>query len=225
MHLRSFTRVCATSLLTTLVAASAGAQVLDGSFEQHQVGSTNQYQYSRFQAGPPTTPAARFSSPWFFGASTGLINGTGSAFNTLGSIPDGSQVAFFQGKGSFIEQAIRGLTPGRYTLSFYTAGRQNSGCCDGNTSFNVTYRGTVIGSSTTSSFDQWTLNTFTFNALAGPGELRFVNTSTSGDHTFFLDAVSIGSITSQATTAPEPATIALVGSGLVTLLVMRRRRA
>ena len=63
-------------------------------------------------------------SPWTFTGGAG-ISANGSGF-TAGNppAPQGSQVAFLQGTGSF-SQAVAGWAAGSYRLTFYAAQRGN----------------------------------------------------------------------------------------------------
>src|SRR5207302_765710 len=82
-----------------------------------------------FEASPVAAGQFTYSAPgsaWTFGGSPGSGSGlsaNGSAF-TRGNpdAPQGSQVAFLQGRGSF-SQAVAGWAAGSYRLSFLAARR------------------------------------------------------------------------------------------------------
>jgi len=134
-------------------------------------------------------------TPWTFSAKSGNngsgIAGNGSAFTSSNSnAPEGVQVAFLQGTGSSISQALTGLVSGaNYTVTFSAAQRATTNI-NGQT-WQVQLDGNVIGSyappqSATAYIDY----TASFTATATSQTLAFVGTDTrGGDNTIFIDNV------------------------------------
>jgi hypothetical protein len=216
MRLPVIARVTAAIVLS---ASAAGAQLQNGSFESPSVAGGH-----ALPGGTDYDYLLGLQNSWLYTLGTGLINTAGgpTAFNSPPAT-DGVQVAFLQGTGATISQVVTGLTAGgSYTLTFDVAGRFNSGCCDGNTNYEVLFGGLLIGSGSTTSFQPFTPQSYTFTSLLSVGALAFVNTSGLGDHTFFIDDVTLTADAS--TTAPEPATFALLGGGLLGLVGVARRR-
>ena len=125
---------------------------------------------------------------WTFNDKAG-VQKNGGAFGAAAA-PEGVQTAFLQsvnGVHGEISQSIA-FDVGTYSLSFEAAKRTTSG---GTQSFDVFYDATLIGSYTpiSGSFIAYTTNNFT--ATAGNHTIKFVGTSTSGDNTDFIDAVTI----------------------------------
>jgi hypothetical protein len=207
MRIGSFARLYAVALVS-LSTATAGAQVQNGSFEVNNIGAGN-YQY-----------LSGLNASWTFFRGAGLINTSvgSTAFNALPAV-SGDQIAFVQGNGSYIEQVLSSLSAGTYSLGFYSAGRQSGGSYDGTTSYAVSFGGIVVGNETTASYDSWRQYLITVSA-AGPSVLRFENTSAAGDHTFFIDDVSLTAVTS----TPEPASMALLATGLIGVAGVVRRK-
>ena len=136
-------------------------------------------------------PTAR---PDRHGPSPGCGNGSGVTGNGSGftsgnpSAPQGSQVAFLQGKGS-ITQSVAGWAAGSYTLSFDAARRGNYG---GVEDFEVLVDGNVVGTFKPTSTSYQALTTGSFTVPAGANTVEFLGLNTAGgDDTDFLDAVSV----------------------------------
>lgn len=194
--------------LVALSATTAGAQVQNGSFESPNIGAG--YQYFSGLVGS-----------WDFVGGAGIVNTSGgpTAFNAPAAV-DGNQVAFIQGNGSYVEQMLPTLVAGTYQLGFHTVGRQSSGSYDGTTSYAVYLGNAMIFSGSTTSFDSWISYMITVPAT-GPGALRFENQSAAGDHTFFLDDVTLAQ---QTVATPEPASLVLIATGLLGVMGVARRK-
>ena len=152
------------------------AQFQDGGFEAPSLGSgTSAYQYD---------PAA---SPWSFVGGAG-VSGNGSAFTSGNpSAPQGSQVAFLQGTGSFSQQVT--LTAGTYAVNFSAAQRANM---SGNSqTFQVLVDGTAVDKFTPYN-SLYTTFTTNFTVAAGIHTVTFVGLNPNGgDNTAFIDQASI----------------------------------
>ena len=185
------------------VVQAASIAVSDASFESHQVAN---YQYSPQLSG--------YLPGWTFGPGTGLTPGN-TDFNSPSNIPDGTQVAFLQGDGSNVSQAIDGFAAfTTYTVNLFIGTRFANGGYDGNADVGVSIDGTQIGQTTgLSSSTYFSEYSYSFTVYNTPGthSLSIFNISAPGDHTAFVDNVSIESV------APEPATFALFGIAILGL--------
>ena len=167
-----------TSSAVSQVVNQATPSIGDPGFEQVVVGA-GQFQYD------PT------GSSWVFTGSSG-ISGNNSGF-TSGNppAPQGVQVAFLQGTGSFT-QSVTGWAAGSYVLTFDAAQRGNFGVSQQN--LEVLIDGSVVGTFTPSSTSYQGYSTASFTVTAGTHTIEFQGwDSAGGDNTAFIDAVSISS--------------------------------
>ena len=128
-------------------------------------------------------------SPWVFTGGSG-ISGNNSGF-TSGNppAPQGVQVAFLQGTGSFT-QSVTGWAAGSYVLTFDAAQRGNFGVSQQN--LEVLIDGSVVGTFTPSGTSYQSYSTVVFTVTAGTHTIEFKGLdSAGGDNTAFIDAVSI----------------------------------
>jgi hypothetical protein len=170
------------------LSAVSISSVGDSGFEQVAVG-TGKFQYD------PT------GSPWAFSGSSG-ISGNNSGF-TAGNppAPQGSQVAFLQGTGSFT-QSITGWAPGCYVLTFNAAQRKNSQATQQN--FSVLIDGRAVGTFTPSSTSYQSYSTAAFTFTGGPHTITFQGLdSAGGDNTAFIDQVAIAPASTPEIGDPE----------------------
>lgn len=134
---------------------------------------------------------------------------------------DGSQSAEVDGSTfDTLSQTVSGLTVGaRYTLSWAYGSRPGSGP----QRLDVSFGGTSIATNTSDGSGNvvvWTPNSYTVVANATSETLSFAALDVGGASSVGneLDAVSL-------TAVPEPASLCLVGSGLLGLRLFRRKRA
>jgi hypothetical protein len=208
------TALAATGLLSG--AKVSHAQIVqNGSFETPAVAA-NGFEYD---------PSG---GTWTFTGPSGIVNGTGSGFVPPSAAPAGQQVAFLQfgadGTQGSISQSITLPTTGAYQLTFDAGARVDRG---GNTIFNVFLGSSTIGTVTTTTAQAYTPETFTFTASAGTYDFGFAfdPTQPAGDNTALLDVVQINPVTTTpVTTTPEPSSMALLGSGLLGIAPLVRRR-
>jgi hypothetical protein len=152
--------------------------ISDAGFEQVPVGA-GQFQYR---------PAG---SPWTFTGSAGIA-GNHSGF-TSGNppAPEGVQVAFLQGTGSF-DQSVAGWAAGTYTLSFSAAQRGNHQAS--RQDFSVLVDGVVVGVFTPSGTSYQSYTTTAFSVSTGSHTIEFRGLdSAGGDNTAFIDQIVVSS--------------------------------
>jgi streptogramin lyase len=160
------------------LAAAAAPALGDAGFESPAVGSGS---FGAFQYDPAGTP-------WAFVGNAGIA-GNGSGF-TAGNpnAPEGAQVAFLQGNGSF-RQTIAGLAAGTYQLSFQAAQRGNFQASRQN--FRVLVDGLAVGFFTPEGTAYSALAT-TFTVGAGAHTITFQGLNgAGGDNTAFIDDVRL----------------------------------
>jgi hypothetical protein len=138
--------------------------------------------FGSFQTDPAGTP-------WTFSGSAGVA-GNGSGF-TAGNpnAPEGTQVGFLQGTGSF-SQTVAGLAAGTYQLSFQAAQRGNFN--QGGQDFQVLVDGVVVGTFKPVSAGYSSLTTAAFTVTAGAHTITFRGLdSAGGDNTALIDNVQL----------------------------------
>ena len=168
--------LASTTATTKADITPASLTVIDPGFEQPVVG-TGAFEYD------PT------GSPWVFTGGSG-ISGNNSAF-TSGNppAPQGVQVAFLQGTGSFT-QSVTGWAAGSYVLTFDAAQRGNFGVSQQN--LDVLIDGSVVGTFKPSSTSYQGYSTASFTVTAGTHTIEFQGLdSAGGDNTAFLDQVAV----------------------------------
>ncbi len=168
-----------TALLDQVSIYSAPTQIgfSDPGFEIPSVGMGN------FKLDPT-------GSAWSFTGGAGLA-GNGSGY-TIGNpnAPQGSQVAFLQGQGGSISQAVNFAAAGSYEIGVSAAQRANFGTSD--EQVEVLVDGTVVDTFTPASIDYTTYTTASFNVTAGSHTISFVGIDPSGvDYTALLDDAGI----------------------------------
>jgi hypothetical protein len=169
----------------TLTVFGLFNQPEDPGFEKPSIGTGT---YSAFQYQPS-------GSPWTFDASSGVA-GDGSGF-TSGNpyAPDGAQVAFLQGYGTF-SQAVT-FAAGTYSISFSAAQRQNFQ--QSSQTFEVEVDGNVVGTFTPPDTNYSAYNTASFTVTAGSHTVAFVGLDPAGpnnDNTAFIDQVRVNRVLS-----------------------------
>jgi len=151
---------------------------------------------------------------------------TGSANGAINSPTGGN---FIAADGAYqvgpIEQTLKGLSAGTYTVSFDWAGAQQTGFDGANTEQwevklgEAASQSTAVYSNPSHGFGGWWHETFTFTVTSGDKVLSFLAHGTpEGVPPFsLLDNVSVQAV-------PEPETWALMFVGLGAVGFMRRRR-
>jgi hypothetical protein len=210
------------ALLASTSAFAAGNLVTNGSFEQGAVPSANSYGYagSSDSSLPKVgTGSSDAVTGWTFNGAA--LSNSAQAWDPRGAVFSsvlGTVYAALQSNSSFYTKFTATAT-GAFSLLWYDAGRNYSGSYDGN----QTYKVSVADSSHT----LWSEN---YGTTTGSGPsyltqllnlvngvqytLTFTGTSSSGDHTAFIDGVSVTAVPGPIAAAGLPGLMALVGLGL-----------
>jgi Protein of unknown function (DUF642) len=226
------------------MTAQAGNLITNGSFEQltggsGQIGYNGTNMLTGWTNGSPGNLGYNFVYSASTASSTGgngvdgnvTLWGPGNGSNNgLTASPDGGN--FIAADGAFevapISQNLTGLTVNaQYAVSFYYAGAQQSGF-DGVTSeaWDVSLGSQTIDTNTlvdqSHGFTGWQYTTLTFTATSSTETLSFLAAGTpSGEPPFsLLDGVSM----TQVVATPEPASAAMLLTGLLAIGVIVRRR-
>jgi glucose/arabinose dehydrogenase len=126
-------------------------------------------------------------SPWTFVGGAGVAaNGSGFTASNPDA-PEGGQVAFLQGQGSF-SQAVAGWAAGTYVVTFDAASRGGTQAQD----FEVLVDGQVVSTFTPSGAAYQSYATAAFAVSAGTHTIAFQGLDTvGGDNTAFIDAIQV----------------------------------
>jgi hypothetical protein len=154
--------------------------IVDAGFEVPVVGPAGVD--SSFQYRPS-------GSAWTFAGGAGVsANGTGFTSGNSAA-PEGAQVAFLQGTGSF-EQVINSWETGFYRISFKAAQRGNFQ--SSNQDFWILVDGGVLGYFSPNGTSYADYTTVTFAVTAGAHRITFQGlNSRGGDNTAFIDDVTL----------------------------------
>jgi hypothetical protein len=167
-----------TAFIDLVAIEPQGTTLRDNGFEFANLGA------GKFQYNPT-------GLPWTFTGTAGIsINY--SAFTSGNPVaPQGSHVAFLQGKGA-ISQVI-GVAAGNYTLSFRAAQRGNQANAQ---TFQVLIDGTVVGAFNNVTGSAYSAQmTTSFNLAAGNHTITFRGTNLQGgDNTIFFDDVAVNAL-------------------------------
>ncbi len=214
----------ASGLVTS--AREAQAQLLqNGSFESPVVGGGS---YAGYGTGDSSIPN------WLVVGAPGNVAIVSGAFTQNGySFPAQSGAQWLDLTGTSnsatgVQQTISTNIGSIYSVSFWVGNTVNPGGIFGTTStVNVTKDGTQFFSATNSggggsTAQFWQQFTTSFVATGTTTTLAFLNGDPNNDTENGLDNVVVTG--AAPTTAPEPSSIALIGTGLVGLVPMTRRR-
>ncbi len=203
---------------------SAAEIILDGGFETPSLaGTPNGFCYPQPSVSSVNcvsegveTSSGNFG-PWQAGASAAVTKVGGASWGLNGLPADGTQFGVLQGAGSWL-QSIAIPATGNYLLTWWDAGRTNPLFgWDGNQRYVVMIDGLgAIATLSTTSGQVFTRHALALTLTQGLHSLRFAGLISSGDHSSYLDAVSL-------TPVPEPTTAGLLAVGLVCMLGMLRR--
>jgi hypothetical protein len=211
-------------LLLTSATFAVSLPIVNSDFSAVPIvcGGAYAYQSSGGNCSGPLVPQQDFNGApgigWTFAVGSGNgLTAPGTAFNPPTNISYVA-AAFLQGNGNSVSQSIPGFVAGNeYELSFYLGSRFFSGPYDGDQTVQALIDGTVIGTWALTSFTPFTLETADF-VVAGGGNhtLEFVGVN-AGDHTAFITNTTIDPV-------PEPSTLLMLGSGIVGLAGVVRRK-
>lgn len=182
----------------------------------------------RFIRNPSLTAGTAVGDPtsagvdWTFSGEGAGIESNGGVY-AFTAAPDGVQVAYMQFANS-ISQTVN-LTPGDdYTLTYYLEQRSSYSAW---LPIVVSVGGSTVDDITSSpGTTAWILYTDAFTAGSSSELLAFTGSDPTGaDEAAGLDDATITLVGGSPTSAvPEPGTIALLGSGLLGLAGMVRRK-
>jgi virginiamycin B lyase len=171
----------------TTATVSLASPIADAGFETVDVGADSPDAFQYDPAGSAWVFSAQSSDS--SGPSGSGLAADGSAFtNGNPDSPEGQQVAFIQGLGSFSQSVV--LPGGTYSLSFEAAQRGNYQASS--QSFDVLLDGTVVGSFGPSGTTYAEYTTSTFTVTGGSHTITFLGLNPNGgDNTAFVDNVQL----------------------------------
>ncbi|WP_309120512.1 chitobiase/beta-hexosaminidase C-terminal domain-containing protein [Paenibacillus sp.] len=159
----------------------SGPAIPNGSFESPPVTASTGVQVGGAAEG------------WTFHSHSGLVK-NGSVFGEAPA-PSGIQAAYLNtnnGQGEFSQSVF--LPGGTYAITFQAAKRSFGGA----QSFDVYVDETLVGSYAPASTAYASFATDAFTVETGHHTIRFAATTTTGDNTAFIDAITIGEPAPQA---------------------------
>jgi hypothetical protein len=159
---------------------------------------------------------------WTYQGGAGLIDTSQGSNDWYGNTPPSgfgpNQFAFVQGgAGSILSQTFTSASAGTTTVSWLEGGRPASfGCCNGDETYKVLLNDIQIGLFSTTSGQNFELETATGLLNVGLNTLSFVG-QTNADETAFFDNVSVAAV-------PEASTWAMMLLGFAGLGFVAVRR-
>ncbi|EHR70369.1 PEP-CTERM putative exosortase interaction domain-containing protein [Burkholderiales bacterium JOSHI_001] len=213
--------------LAFATGASAGPVtnlIVNGDFENNNV-AVGGYLYASNPAAPGL-PQSVLATGWQFAANSGsgIIDHNAGAW---GGLAGTTSVGFLQNhplfggtapvlQQSFVSDAIA------YQLSFTLGQRPNNAQDVLVMLDNVLVGGAAIVAPWNGGGTNYS---FTVSGLTGNSHtLRFTSGPSAGDQTAYLDNVSLVATAFPTSAVPEPASLGLVGAGLMGLVAVRRRK-
>lgn len=127
-------------------------------------------------------------SPWVFAGTSGVSSNNSGFTSGNSSAPQGSQIAYIQGKASFSQVTL--FSNDTYAINFQAAQRGNQASAQ---TFQVMIDGVVVGTfNSVGGANYRKLSTSSFGVTAGSHTITFQGTNINGgDNTVFIDQVNI----------------------------------
>lgn len=128
-----------------------------------------------------------------------------------------------------VSQSIATTIGDVYQLSFWVGNTTGGGIFGTTSTVNVQLNGSAFHSATNSDLDttglSWEQYTYSFTATGLSTTLAFLNGDPGGDNSNGLDNIVVTDLGPGTTNnVPEPATVGLLGAGLIGLVGIRRKR-
>ncbi len=213
--------LAATAAILAAGAASAAPIVNDPNFNQTVTTSPYFYGMDAWGATTQTSSPSYTGNPSFAGSVGFDVN---NQWNN-GTPGNGQVKVGFIANNGFISQAISGFTVGdSYVINVLTNGRSGVGAASlriaTSAPAGTVYNGAMLPVDGVSNTTKPFMNVTTSSFVASASTLTITLTNTgASDSTVLLSGFALQDITS----VPEPVSMALLGTGLLGLAMMRRR--
>lgn len=198
---------CAATLAFLAVVSPASAAVnllINGSFELPDLNTNPSFGPEAFNPVPGSYVYPGLFGPatydsWTYNAGGGLINTSVGSNPWYGSTSpsgfEGHQYAFVQGgPTSTLTQIFSSAGGSLTTIQWLEGSRPDFGCCNGDQSYQVLLNNIVLGTFSTLSGQNFELESVNGTLLAGSNTLQFKGLTVDGDHTVFIDDVTVSAV-------------------------------
>lgn len=203
--------------LAVAIPVAAQAQLVNGSFEGCGAGN---YIGSAGDNAIAGWTMSQQGVEWFRAADFGVVAHGGSCAIDLSWYTSNGT------PGGGIKQSFATVVGQTYLLSYWGTTSRSSGR-DGTGLIEIWLNGSLYGSNSVTNLNatfglsDWVQFTHTFTATGATTDLEFRNQQNAFLHFTDVDDVSVSAVSS---TVPEPASVVLLASGLLGLLITGRSR-